>query len=81
MNFLKGVTAKGLLVPYEDYKPLFDYKKIDSYIAPENIPEIIKTADELLEEEIPMLTASLYREFEQNGNRTHYENPYFLRKK
>lgn len=53
MNFLKGVTAKGLLVPYEDYKPLFDYKKIDSYIAPENIPEIIKTADELLEEEIP----------------------------
>lgn len=81
MNFLKGVTVKGLLVPYEDYKPLFDYKKIDSYIAPENVPEIIKTADELLEEEIPMLTASLYREFEQNGNRTHYENPYFLRKK
>lgn len=81
MNFLKGVTAKGLLLPYEDYKPLFDYKKIDSYIAPENVPEIIKTADELLEEEIPMLTASLYREFEQNGNRTHYENPYFLRKK
>lgn len=81
MNFLKGVTAKGLLVPYEDYKPLFDYKKIDLYIAPENVPEIIKTADELLEEEIPMLTASLYREFEQNGNRTHYENPYFLRKK
>ena len=42
MNFLKGITAKGLLVPYEDYKPLFDYKKIDSYIAPENVPEIIK---------------------------------------
>lgn len=81
MNFLKGVTAKGLLLPYEDYKPLFDYKKIDSYIAPENVPEIVKTADELLEKEIPMLTASLYREFEQNGNRTHYENPYFLRKK
>ena len=33
MNFLKGVTAKGLLVPYEDYKPLFDYKKINSYLA------------------------------------------------
>ncbi len=81
MNFLKGVTAKGLLLPYEDYKPLFDYKKIDSYIAPENVPEIVKTADDLLEKEIPMLTASLYREFEQNGNRTHYENPYFLRKK
>lgn len=81
MNFLKGVTAKGLLLPYEDYKPLFDYKKIDSYIAPENVPEIVKTADDLLEKEISMLTASLYREFEQNGNRTHYENPYFLRKK
>lgn len=27
MNFLKGVTAKGLLVPYEDYKPLFVTKK------------------------------------------------------
>ncbi len=81
MNFLKGVTAKGLLLPYEAYKPLFDYKKIDSYIAPENVPEIIQTADELLEKEIPMLSASLYREFELNGNRTHYENPYFLRKK
>lgn len=81
MNFLKGVTAKGLLLPYEAYTPLFDYKKIDSYIAPENVPEILKTADELLEKEIPMLTASLYREFELNGNRPHYENPYFLRKK
>ncbi len=81
MNFLKNVTAKGLLLPYEAYTPLFDYKKIDSYIAPENVPEIIQTADELLEKEIPMLTASLYREFELNGNRTHYENPYFLRKK
>lgn len=81
MNFLKNVTAKGLLLPYEAYKPLFDYKKIDSYIAPENVPEIIQTADELLEKEIPMLSASLYREFELNGNRTHYENPYFLRKK
>lgn len=81
MNFLKNVTAKGLLLPYEAYKPLFDYKKIDSYIAPENVPEILKTADELLEKDIPMLTASLYREFELNGNRTHYENPYFLRKK
>lgn len=81
MNFLKNVTAKGLLLPYEAYTPLFDYKKIDSYIAPENVPEIIQTADELLEKEIPMLSASLYREFELNGNRTHYENPYFLRKK
>ncbi len=81
MNFLKNVTAKGLLLPYEAYKPLFDYKKIDSYIAPENVPEILKTADELLEKDIPMLTASLYREFELNGNRTHYEHPYFLRKK
>lgn len=27
MNFLKGITAKGLLVPYEDYKPLFVTKK------------------------------------------------------
>lgn len=81
MNFLKNVTAKGLLLPHEAYTPLFDYKKIDSYIAPENVPEIIKTADELLEKEIPMLSASLYREFELNGNRTHYENPYFLRKK
>lgn len=81
MNFLKNVTVKGLLLPYEAYTPLFDYKKIDSYIAPENVPEILKTADELLEKEIPMLSASLYREFELNGNRTHYENPYFLRKK
>lgn len=81
MNFLKGVTAKGLLLPYEAYTPLFDYKKIDSYIAPENVPEILKTADELLEKDIPMLTASLYREFELNGNRIHYEIPYFLRKK
>ncbi len=81
MSFLTGVTAKNLLLPFDENKPLFDYKKTESYIAPENVPEIVKTADELLDKDIPLLTASLYREFEQNGNRTHYENPYFLRKK
>lgn len=81
MSFLNGVSAGGFLLPFEDFRPLFDYKSTDLYIAPENIPEIVKTADELLDTEIPMLTASLYREFELNGNRTHYEEPYFLRKR
>lgn len=81
MSFLNGVSAGGLLLPFENFRPLFDYKSTDLYIAPENIPEIVKTADELLDTEIPMLTASLYREFELNGNRTHYEEPYFLRKR
>lgn len=81
MSFLNGVSAGGLLLPFEDFRPLFDYKNTELYIAPENVPEIVKTADELLDTEIPMLTASLYREFELNGNRTHYEGPYFLRKK
>lgn len=81
MSFLNGVSVGGLLLPFEDFRPLFDYKSTDLYIAPENIPEIVKPADELLDTEIPMLTASLYREFELNGNRTHYEEPYFLRKR
>ena len=81
MSFLDGISADGFILPFEHFKPLFDYKSTELYIAPENILEIVKTADKLLDVDIPMLTASLYREFELNGNRTNYEKTYFLRKK
>ena len=39
----------------------------------------ISTAEKMLEEEIPMLTLSAYREYEINGNRNNFQKLFFKR--
>lgn len=41
---------------------------------------ILQEAKRVQSEDIPLLPAHLYMEFVRNGNRTHYEQPYFLRR-
>ncbi len=41
---------------------------------------ILQEAKRIQSEDIPPLPAHLYMEFVRNGNRTHYEQPYFLRR-
>ncbi len=42
--------------------------------------ELIRMADRLLDEPVPALPASLFMEFIRDGNRRHYEIPYFGRR-
>lgn len=75
----KGLfNAKGLLLPYSDFKLFSDLRS--PAIDPQKADRIIKSAEDLLEKDIPLLPASVYREYVTNGNRSNYENIYFLRR-
>lgn len=41
----------------------------------------IEEAERYLDYEVPYIPMSLYMEFRKNGNRSHYENPYFEKRK
>lgn len=75
----KGVrNAKGLLLPYSDFKLFRDIDNPE--INEEKAEWVLKRAEKYLETEIPLLPASLYREYVTNGNRTNYEGRFFLRR-
>ena len=66
------------------FPPITDRASWDAVAADESkryitVP-IISKAEECLSEPIPELTASMYMEFVQNGNRSHYEANYFPRR-
>ena len=71
-------TANGLLLPYDEFKLFSDVK--DAYVIPEKAEKIICKAEELLTKDIPLLPASLYREYVTCGNRSNYESLFFLRR-
>ena len=70
--------AKGLLLPYSEFRLFSDLK--DPVIDKEKAERIVKNAEALLERDIPLLPASLYREFVTCGNRSNYETKFFLRR-
>ncbi len=75
----KGLTnAKGRLLPYSEFKLFHDVKNPE--IPKEKGERIVRMAEKLLERDIPMLTASLYREYATVGNRANFEDVYFLRR-
>ena len=74
----KIYSAKGLLLPYSDFRLFSDVEKPE--IPKDKAEEILKYAEGLLDKDIPMLLASVYREYVTNGNRSHYQDPYFLRR-
>ncbi len=51
-----------------------------TFASEEDRKAVIKYADKALSFEIPVLPATLYMEYARNGNRTHYEGPYFARR-
>ena len=75
----KGLrSAKGLLLPYSEFKLFSDLDKTE--FNGEKAKKIVTSAEKLLECEIPMLPASLYREFATMGNRANFEKKFFLRR-
>lgn len=74
----KIYSAKGLLLHYSDFRLFHD---LECPKIPEDKGErMVKYAEGFLDKEIPMLLASVYREYVTNGNRSHYQDPYFLRR-
>ncbi len=74
----KLTNAKGLLLPYSEFKLFSDMD--DPKIQKEKGERIVRMAEDYLAKDIPLLPASLYREYVTVGNRSHYEDIYFLRR-
>ncbi len=74
----KKLSAKGNVLPLSDFRlfrdmgsPAFNVKKAE---------RAVREAEKMLTKDIPLLPASLYREYQTVGNRANYETPYFLRR-
>ena len=74
----RKIKAKGLVLPKKDFK-LFCELNGYSYDE-EKMAKVVKRAEAMLEEEIPFLPLSGYREFFKNGNRTNYQTKVNKRK-
>ena len=72
------LSAKKRLLPYSEFKLFRDIE--NPQIPDDKIAGILKHAEALLDTSIPILPASLYREYVTNGNRSNYEDIYFLRR-
>ena len=74
----KIYSASGLLLPYAEFRLFSDVEHPE--IPKEKGERMVKYAEGLLDKDIPMLLASVYREYVTNGNRSNYQDPYFLRR-
>ncbi len=74
----KRLNAKDNILPLAQFKLFSDMK--EPSFEPTRIARIVAEAENMLESPIPMLTASLYREYVTCGNRVNYESPYFRRR-
>ena len=71
-------SAKGMLLPYSQFRLFSDVDNPE--MLADKAERIVKNAEKYLNTDIPMLLASVYREYVTNGNRTNYQGPYFLRR-
>lgn len=72
-------TVKGHVLPLEQYRLFCDLEK--GFEIPEfRKSEMIDKAEAALSMEIPLLLASDYMRFCENGNRSIFEDKYFLRR-
>ena len=71
-------SAKGLLLPYSEFRLFSDIQA--PKIPSDKGENILALAESLLDKDIPLLPASVYREYVTNGNRSNYEDIYFLRR-
>ncbi len=63
------------ILPYDVCRPFCDLPE-----TPITCTDCIAKAETLLDKPIPMLPASVYRQFYENGNRSNYENLYLPRR-
>lgn len=73
----RGITGEGLFLPLKETKLYTDVKEFK--IREDAAKAIVEKAEKILEEEIPFLPASLFREYFTIGKRTH-NGPMFRRR-
>ncbi len=73
-----GTSVEGKVLPLDEFRLYIDMK--DPTPDPERMEAIVRKAEGMLEEEIPFLPLSLYREFFTIGNRANFERRYFRRR-
>ena len=74
----RGMRAEGNVLPFEEFRLFIDEKELKP--DEKKLAKVVARAEGMLEEPIPMLPLSLYREFVVNGNRVDYQQPYFRRR-
>ncbi len=73
-----GITAKDKVLPLSEFKLFLDIE--DKSLRPEKMEAIIAEAESYLEEPIPFIPLSDYREFKITGNRNHFQSKYYKRR-
>ncbi|MBQ9084977.1 MAG: heparinase II/III-family protein [Clostridia bacterium] len=74
----KNLHAKGKVLEYSECRLFADLGELTP--NPKRIARIVAKAEEFLNTDIPLLPASVYREYFVNGNRSNYQSIYFRRR-
>ena len=67
----RGINPKGLVLPLKDFKMFCELEGFQ--YDPDKMGNVVKSAEEMLSEEIPFLPLSLYRDYQLTGNRVRYQ--------
>lgn len=83
MKIFTGIDISDSVLGLDDFRLFCTARKFktDPLADPAFERQLIRSADSALAAPIPALPASAYLEFEENGNRTHYEVPCFERRR
>ena len=74
----RGISAEGKVLPLSKFKLFSDMD--NPIVVPEKIDLIIKKAEEIVDNEIPFIPLSNYREFKITGNRSNFQSKYYARR-
>ena len=82
MKLFEGFTCKGKLLSNDDFLKRLrnDTEKGIDKLSAEEKQHYIDNAEKAIETEIPILKASIYKQFAYTGNRTEYQGPYYSRR-
>lgn len=72
------IRAKGNIVPLSRFRPFLDFGEL----TPDEkyLDELVKIAEGMLDEEIPLLPLSLYRTYFKTGDRSEFDQKYLRRR-
>ena len=65
----KGIRAAGKILPRETYRPFLDTDLTIDNLTAQYGNQFVDEAEKLLNEDYPLVSATMYMEFYRNGNR------------
>ena len=74
----KNLRAEGNVLPLSSFRPFSDMS--EPKYNKRKLDRVVSIAERMLDEPVPMLTASLYRDFFLTGNRARFEKHYLRRR-